>query len=97
MSTSKNKPSVVLALIIGVLIGSILSVAIVTAQSNRAQRTASSSLPATSQRWDYRVIWGDGNAVERSLKVFGDEGYEVAGFTAAGEQGVTVLLRRPKP
>ena len=82
------------------LLGAVLSSAIVTAQSNRAQQT-NSSAPASVQKWDYRVISGNPGSVEGSLNWLGDQGYEVAGFAATGGdlgyQSLSVLLRRPKP
>lgn len=98
---SKKQCIFTLALmIIGGLLGAILSSVSVTAESNRAQQTTSSAR-ASVQKWDYRVIWGDPRSVERDVQALGDQGYEVGGFTAtadeAGRQSMNVLLRRPKP
>ncbi|HTG15722.1 MAG TPA: hypothetical protein VK747_10685 [Blastocatellia bacterium] len=91
-----------LIMIVSMLAGALVSSAIVTAQSSRSQ-TAAGQASSNMPKWEYEIVLGNPTYVNTSisrLNQLGQQGYEVVGFTATGDQNgnqlFTVLLRRVK-
>jgi hypothetical protein len=101
-----NKKLYVAALfivIISMLAGALISSAIVTAQSSRSQPAAGQASSNIS-KWEYEIVSGNpafASTPIGRLNYLGQQGYEVVGFTATGDQNgnqlFTALLRRVKP
>jgi hypothetical protein len=89
-------------LLLGTLIGALISGGMTAAQSKRSQQVTTQSTQA-SQRWEYQIVFGgakNGGEAQRELNRLGEQGYEVAGYGASadenGKQNFSVLLKREK-
>jgi hypothetical protein len=89
-------------LLLGTVIGAVISSGITAAQSNRLQNVNMQSTQA-SQRWEYQIVFGgakNGAEAQKELNRLGDQGYEVAGYSTStdenGKQNFSILLKRAK-